>query len=257
MIDAEDFTKIPYTRKQDFSGDVYRMLYPDSEKNDWEDHFQQDFSFSYLTEIESTFDPEIETENPSKKGSVLMFRDSFGNALLPFIAEEYQSGYFTRDALYPVYKAYEKEDDTVLFEIVERHLSYLLSHAPVIALDPVEPEDLNHMLQKVSEKRSLPADSLSVSQDPNSGLLQVSGSMDKERLSLGPSCFVCFENEEGERLFFPAFHGGVSGLEEPETGVCSYIDLEDLDFGTYSVSLMTETYGEFFWSDTLETFSLE
>ena len=249
-----DFTKLPYTQAQDFSGDVYRMLYPDSTCNDWEVHFDQPFTYDYVTRIKSTFDPEIETRNNAKEGGAFVLRDSFGNALLPFIAEEYGSAYFTRDALYPIYKAYERGDDTVIFEIVERHLSYLQSHAPVLAMREVSEEIA---LESLPESSPLPGDSLSIEQDPNSGLLQVSGSMDTARLSENGRYYICFLGEDGQPLIFPAFRGGVRGLENPDCGICTYIDLNQLDYGDYGVYILSGQSGELALSGCLEEFSVE
>ena len=53
-----------------------------------------------VEEISSNFDPRITTVNPVKEGSLVMYRDSFGNALLPYMADAYANAYFSRGIPY-------------------------------------------------------------------------------------------------------------------------------------------------------------
>ena len=76
-------------------------------------------------------DQRIETENPSKAGSLLMFRDSFGNSLYPFMAEEYGRALFSRSMPYQLGLLEQTGADTVVVELVERNLDYLAVRAPV------------------------------------------------------------------------------------------------------------------------------
>ena len=57
-----------------------------------------------------------------------MFRDSFGNALYPFMAEDFREATITRQMPYPL--AQVQAGDTVVVEIVERNLANLLKYPP-------------------------------------------------------------------------------------------------------------------------------
>ena len=51
-----------------------------------------------------------------------MYRDSFGNALIPFVADEFHNGYFTKAVPYNWNLQNEKKADKVVIELVERHI---------------------------------------------------------------------------------------------------------------------------------------
>ena len=71
----------PYTIKTDFTGDLDEMLYPLATTPEEEVYYDRQTTFAYVGEVVSNFDPKITTVNPVKEGSLVMFRDSFGNAL--------------------------------------------------------------------------------------------------------------------------------------------------------------------------------
>ena len=69
-------------------GDLYEMLYPTGTELDWDAQYDRPFTFTYVRQPRGPDDQRIETENPSKTGSLLMYRDSFGNDLYPLMAED-------------------------------------------------------------------------------------------------------------------------------------------------------------------------
>lgn len=112
-------------------GDLYEMLYPTGGELEDEITFDRPFTFSYVRPIRSAEDQRIETENPDRTGTLLMFRDSFGNNLYPFLAEDYGRAVFSRAMPYQMSLLDETGADTVVIELVERNLSYLAVHAPI------------------------------------------------------------------------------------------------------------------------------
>lgn len=67
-----------------------------------------------------------------------MYRDSFGNALLPFLAEAFESAYFSRALPYRLNELDEQEADALVIERAERFLPDMASQAPemeAVALD--------------------------------------------------------------------------------------------------------------------------
>ena len=62
-----------------------------------------------------------------------MFRDSFGNALLPLLAEQYATATFSRALPFALDLTEIEGADTVIVEIVERNLQNLLAYAPKMA----------------------------------------------------------------------------------------------------------------------------
>lgn len=117
------------TRNQ--PGDLYEMLYPTGTEPDWDVQYDRPFTFTYVRQPRSAEDQRIETENSSKTGNLLMYRDSFGNDLHPFMAEEYGSALFSRSMPWQLELLDQTGADTVVIELVERNLDYLSARAPV------------------------------------------------------------------------------------------------------------------------------
>lgn len=112
-------------------GDLYEMLYPMGAALEEDTTFDRPFSFTYTRPIRSAEDQRIETENSGQEGRLLMFRDSFGNTLHPFMAEEYGQALFSRSMPYQMTLLEETGADTVVIELVERNLNYLVKNAPI------------------------------------------------------------------------------------------------------------------------------
>ncbi|MFQ9152400.1 MAG: alginate O-acetyltransferase AlgX-related protein [Blautia sp.] len=89
-----------YEIRTDHIGDLDKMLYPKALTPEDEVYYDKATTFAYVGEVESNFDPKITTVNPVKEGSLVMYRDSFGNTLLPFFADAYANAYFSRGVPY-------------------------------------------------------------------------------------------------------------------------------------------------------------
>lgn len=112
-------------------GDLYEMVYPTGAELDWDAQYDRPFTFTHTRQPRGPDDQRIETENPPKTGSLLMFRDSFGNNLYPFMAEEYGRALFSRSMPYQLGLLEQSGADTVVIELVERNLDYLATRAPI------------------------------------------------------------------------------------------------------------------------------
>ena len=112
-------------------GDLYEMVYPTGSALEDEVEFDQPFAFTYVRPIRGPEDQRIQTENPEKTGSLLMFRDSFGNTLYPFMAEEFGQAAFSRSMPCQMALLEETDADTVVIELVERNLNYLVDNPPI------------------------------------------------------------------------------------------------------------------------------
>lgn len=112
-------------------GDLYEMLYPTGSALEEETEFQRPFSFTYVRPIRGPEDMRIQTETPHQTGSLLMFRDSFGNTLYPFLADSFGQALFSRSMPWQMSLLEETGADTVVVELVERNLDYLVDNPPI------------------------------------------------------------------------------------------------------------------------------
>lgn len=109
--------------------DLHNMLFANKKAFDEDVVFENEMEFYPISNFRSPEDLVIETENENRSGSVLMFRDSFGNSLYKFFAENFGYGQFMRELPYNLTRAEEK--DLVVVEIVERNIKNLLIYLPV------------------------------------------------------------------------------------------------------------------------------
>lgn len=128
----ESYEDVPYEEREDFTGDLDQMLYPTALTPEKEIYYQKQDIFAYVGEVESNFEPQITTVNPSGEGSLVMYRDSFGNAILPFFANTYENAYFSRGVPYQMTDLAAHEADTVIVERAERFLPEVAENPPVM-----------------------------------------------------------------------------------------------------------------------------
>ncbi|MCB6994387.1 hypothetical protein LI177_12950 [bacterium 210820-DFI.6.37] len=128
----KDYQAAGSFKRQDFSGDLYEMAYPKGTEKDWEVYYNHEYSYTYEEPFRDVSDIVIHTDNTAGEGSLLMYRDSFGNALLPFMAEEFESACFSRASPYDLTSEDARKADTVILEMVERNLPRLAEYAPVL-----------------------------------------------------------------------------------------------------------------------------
>lgn len=118
--------------------DLYGMLYPASSWLDQQFIFDQPPAFTYDAPVQGPDDILIHTTGQGDY-SLLMFRDSFGNALHSLLAESFAASTFTRSTPYDLSPA--ATVDFVILEIVERNISRLaqggyLLPAPLVGFTP-------------------------------------------------------------------------------------------------------------------------
>ncbi len=130
--EPDRWTLKPYEIREDFTGDLANMLYPSWTRTEEELYYQDEFPYVYEGNVKSTYDPKITTRNPEQEGSIVVYRDSFGNALLPFLADAWGAGYFSRVENFPLQDILRCGADALVVERVERFLPNLAKHAAVM-----------------------------------------------------------------------------------------------------------------------------
>lgn len=130
--DHDSYEGESYTVRRDYTGDLDTMLYPLASTADDEIYYDKETTYATVEEIQSNFDPRITTVNPVKEGSLVMYRDSFGNALLPYMADAYANAYFSRGIPYQLMDVETHNADTVIIERAERFLPEMSQFPPVL-----------------------------------------------------------------------------------------------------------------------------
>ena len=110
-------------------GDLYEMLYPTLPGREAELADLTGLHYTALNEVNGGNAVTISTENDQGSGRLLCWRDSFGIALYPYLADAFETATFSRAADYDLSRFADTEYDTVILEIVERSLPRLVPEA--------------------------------------------------------------------------------------------------------------------------------
>lgn len=152
-------------------GDLYEMIYPASGRLDRQFEFDQPPKFEYTSPIRGADDLRIMTASDSQNDPLVMFRDSFGNALHSLMAESFSSAVFSRIMPYNLTLMAQTAARYVVVEIVERNL-YLLAEAPFLMPAPeVEFSEDAFSTYATTEVESSPVSNLP-------GYVQLNGKVD-------------------------------------------------------------------------------
>ena len=121
----------PFTPQEVHKGDLYDMLYPAGSGLETDQVYGGELSFDYDAPIRSAENLTIMTHGGGE-GSLLMFRDSFGNNFYPYLADSFDAALFSRSMPYRLDLVNQREADYVAAELVERNLRYLIQNVPVM-----------------------------------------------------------------------------------------------------------------------------
>ncbi len=128
------FLTAPVLREKTERGDLGKMVYSVWADPEWNSYYTLPQAYTFTSESSDVEAALLTTENKEAKGKLLMFRDSFGNTLLPFFAENFASAVFSKAAPYPLERFVEQyRPDVVIAEKVERNLSDLLVKPAIIS----------------------------------------------------------------------------------------------------------------------------
>ena len=207
----------PYAYES-LSGDLNKMLYPVGGMYEDRAVFIPDTSWSYIGEADNVEENYIETLNPKGEGSLLMYRDSFGNSLLPYMAETFGKAVFSKAVPYELDDIEDADADFFIIEKVERHLPTLGNIAPIMAApgrddlikDEIEEVDIEGCNPQVS--RTNDGEYTGISGD-TPGLSDTRGRI-----------YVSITDDTGER-FYEAFCISAAG---DDYGYQAYIPQEDI-----------------------------
>ncbi len=109
-------------------GDLYEMLYPTGTETEPDPVYAPGFSFEASSANPDSIS--ISTKSAAGEGTLLMYRDSFGRSLYPYLAEAYGEAFFSRKNDYD--PSALQPGGALVIELVERNLRYLLDYTPTM-----------------------------------------------------------------------------------------------------------------------------
>lgn len=127
---SQNFQVISTEERSDYKSDLDTMLYPIGGKLDLQTYYAFDSEFKYTSRFKTLDDLTITTTSETGIGTAMIYRDSFGEALFDFCANQFQELEYSRVVPYRLDKGVDY--DYILLEIVERNLWNLLDTAPIM-----------------------------------------------------------------------------------------------------------------------------
>lgn len=194
----------PFAPAPDHKGDLYDMLYPAGDGLETDQVYSGTLEIEYDAPIRSAENLTIMTHG-SGTGSLVMFRDSFGNLLYPYMADSFDAALFSRSMPYRLDLAAQREADYVVVELVERNLRYLIQNVPVMPAPERREGKGEVFLDSPAVCRTEPSDTLP-------GYVLVTGSLPVKADESAP---VCVSTSSGSYQAFLLENGGF-GLYLPE-----------------------------------------
>ena len=120
----------PFTARAVHRSDLYEMLFPTGDWLEDDQVYGGELGFAYEAPIRSPENITIMTTKEGGDGSLLTFRDSFGNLLYPYLADSFGSALFSRSTDYRLDFIAQRSAGYVVAELVERNLNYLVENVP-------------------------------------------------------------------------------------------------------------------------------
>ena len=212
-------------------GDLESMLHPVHPENEVQVCHTGTTSFTYANEATSVEDPYIVTNSALEgtSGAALVYRDSFGNNLLPPFATTFGQAVFTKLVPYDMSPSQVMFATDVVVERAERHLDLFATDPPTMPAP---------MRMVVVAPEPGPG-SASVSVRQTESFLVVEGELDEAARTLGPRVFCELTRADGTVAHHECFRmsGRRSHVQDFEGDAQSGAGLEVVGDGGYRCSI--------------------
>lgn len=226
----DDFSSTTSTQREDVVGDLSKMIYPSSSVAELNYYYDAEGTYRYATDTSSVEEPLIRTNNDNAQGTLFMYRDSFGNALLPFFASAFADAVFSKS--FPIMVDYALEQyqpNDVVFEIAERNIEWFITQPPLMSAPAVDAEGID-----LDTKAHI---DLSAKTSENSSLyLEVSGLMTDELKAVSSPVYLYLYNNEGTGTLYECYN---FLTEQRQDAFLAYLDASEFgNLNSLSVSVV-------------------
>lgn len=166
------------------NGDLNRMLYSFYGKAEKDYDYNLPVDYTFTSPSDDVEDGWLVTLNSKGKNSLLMFRDSFANTLIPFLSNEFETASYSKGQPNAVDRyAQPNKPDNIIIEIVERNITNYLESPPLMASQTLE----------FNGDFSVETTDSAINIEPCShdiGYFTISGTVDPDHLATGSEIFV-------------------------------------------------------------------
>ena len=182
MLDrGGDYSTASFAVSEEHRGDLYEMLYPAGRATETATVYGGEFSYVCESDPNGGNAITIKTSCDGGSGGLMCWRDSFGIALYPYLAQSFMAATFSRSADYDLTLA--DSADTVIIELVERNLSNILSREPTFPAPARE-------LPSAASLGTIAVDYDEAKSGVMSGYVRVSGELGADMLDPGGHVYI-------------------------------------------------------------------
>lgn len=241
----ETYEDTGYEIREDYIGDLNNMVYPLTAVPENNYYYDYGITYQYMNNDiaenveESSItveDAKIWTVNSEGDGTILMYRDSFGNTLLPFMANEFAEGYFIKTEPYNIGMHTASYDpDVVVIEKVERKIDELAYQTPVMTGPAfVVPE----------EYRTVNTDTTvqSIISEVNTNYYEIYGILDTDIVDDDDELYIVFSYNgilKGYKMFSKSIQ------DVTDYGYSAYFPVEDAQSGEMDIMIFISKEDEY------------
>jgi len=143
-----------FTVGQAHRGDLYEMLYPAGTFTESGLDYADGFGYTADGDTNGGNAISIATSCPTGTGTLFCWRDSFGISLYPYLADSFETAFFSRSSQYDLTRPVSEGYSQIIIELVERNLDQLVTVPavfPAPARDITPSEKGDHVLTAASE----------------------------------------------------------------------------------------------------------
>lgn len=182
MLDrGGDYSTASFAVSEEHRGDLYEMLYPAGRATETATVYGGEFSYVCESDPNGGNAITIKTSCDGCSGVLMCWRDSFGIALYPYLAQSFVAATFSRSADYNLTLA--DSADTVIIELVERNLSNILSREPTFPAPVRE-------LSATANVGTIAVDYDEAKSGAMAGYVRVSGALGADMLDPGGHVYI-------------------------------------------------------------------
>ncbi|WP_411328680.1 alginate O-acetyltransferase AlgX-related protein [Anaerofustis stercorihominis] len=216
-------------KQNDYIGDLNLMVYPKfsvPEENYYYDYKQ----YKYVTDTKSVEEPIIKTKSSYGKNNLLMYRDSFGNTLIPFMSGAFKNATYSKLVPYNITEDLKSSKaDVVIIEKVERNIDEFSNMPPII-------EGLKFNIRgKEREVYTNTTLECSLSEE-NRNYIKISGIIDKDWIDSNSEIYIRITNEDNQKL--NVYKTFLSTVNNNDYGFTLYLDKSKVNYENAFIEVM-------------------
>jgi hypothetical protein len=230
-IEHETYEATEALRTRTEYGDLNQMIYPLGGEPEWNYQYQYETKYRYMTDTASVEDAWIGTENPDGNGSLLMFRDSFGNTLLPLMANTFETSYFSKELPYHLEDYMQQyHPQTVIVEKVERNMDDFASDPPIMTGPVVE---LDESADAIDTDTRFSVEESEYETD----YWEIKGELDSDSVQENTRVYIRIQ-DEGETITYEAY---TVSTESSDDGFLLYLPKTIMAADSVRIDVLTDT----------------